>query len=271
MRNLTIISLCGLLLFGATACKNDQVQTAPANITSSVSTSSVTLPHSSTQASSESSTEISTSEATSTTPSEISTEVPVSQDAAPAVSATQQLLNTLEVKGKAPKTGYSRDQFGEAWTDNVDVAGGHNGCDTRNDILQRDLTNKVMKNSCTVLSGTLNDPYTGTVIDFQRGKDTSRAVQIDHIVALSNAWQTGAQQLDVATRTALANDPDNLVAVDGPTNQQKSDYDAASWLPPNKDYRCTYVSHQIEIKARYHLWVTQPEKDAMERVLQTCS
>ncbi|WP_430336143.1 GmrSD restriction endonuclease domain-containing protein [Rhodococcus sp. ACT016] len=182
-------------------------------------------------------------------------------------------LETLPVKGRAPKTGYDRTLFGQAWTDDVTVEGGHNGCDTRNDILKRDLTDITIKpgsNNCTVLTGTLADAYTGRMIAFTRGEGTSNAVQIDHVVALSDAWQKGAQQLDEATRRNLANDPRNLQAVDGPTNGQKSDGDAATWLPPNKAYRCTYVSRQVEVKAAYQLWVTEAEKDAIARVLADC-
>jgi len=178
------------------------------------------------------------------------------------------VLATLPVKGRAPKTGYSRDQFGQAWAD-VD----RNGCDTRNDILRRDLTGTALKpgtHDCVVLSGTLNDPYTATAIAFVRGSSTSSAVQIDHVVALSDAWQKGAQQLSAAQRLALANDPLNLLAVDGPTNTKKSDGDAATWLPPNKAYRCEYVARQISVKATYSLWVTQAEHDAMARVLGDC-
>jgi hypothetical protein len=122
-------------------------------------------------------------------------------------------LNSLPVKGRAPTTGYDRDQFGPAWSDNVAVQGGHNGCDTRNDVLRRDLTNIVLKadtGGCTVLSGTLQDAYSGKTINFVRGTTTSSAVQIDHIVALSNAWQTGAQQLSLDKRRDFANDPLNL-------------------------------------------------------------
>lgn len=182
-------------------------------------------------------------------------------------------LSGLAVKGRAPKTGYSRAQFGEAWTDDVDVEEGRNGCDGRNDILQRDLVNITFKpgaNDCTVLSGTLHDPYTGRTIPFVRGKNTSSDVQIDHVVALSNGWQTGAQQLTAQERKNFANDPRNLQATDGPTNQQKSDGDAATWLVPNKAYRCTYVARQVDVKAAYRLWVTPPEKAAIERVLTNC-
>ncbi|MCY0905826.1 DUF1524 domain-containing protein [Arthrobacter sp. H14-L1] len=179
------------------------------------------------------------------------------------------VLSTLAVKGRAPKTGYARTQFGPAWAD-VD----HNGCDTRNDILKRDLTGVTAKagtRDCLILTGTLQDPYTATVIPFTRGAVTSTAVQIDHVVALSDAWQKGAQQLTLAQRTALANDPLNLLAVDGPTNQKKSDGDAATWLPPAKSYRCDYVSRQISVKATYGLWVTQAEHDAMAGILADCA
>jgi hypothetical protein len=195
------------------------------------------------------------------------------QPAAVDAQAALDQLNTLAVKGRAPKTGYSRDQFGQAWSDDVSVSLGRNGCDTRNDILARDLVDTTFKpgtRNCIVLTGTLHDVYTGKRISFTRGQDTSAAVQIDHVVALSNSWQTGAQQLDAKTRRDLANDPRNLLAVDGPANQQKSDGDAATWLPAAKSYRCTYVSKQIEVKAAYRLWVTQAEKDAITRILSAC-
>lgn len=198
--------------------------------------------------------------------------VPAVADAGSAQEALS-ILATLPIKGRAPKTGYDRDLFGQAWTDDVDVEFGHNGCDTRNDILRRDLTVIALKsgsNGCAVQTGTLADAYTGTTISFVRGADTSSDVQIDHMVALSNAWQTGAQQLDPATRQNFANDPRNLQAVDGTANQQKSDGDAATWLPSNKAYRCTYVVRQVDVKAAYGLWVTPPEHDAIVRVLGDC-
>jgi hypothetical protein len=174
-------------------------------------------------------------------------------------------LADLLVKGRAPMTGYSRAQFGPAWED-VD----HNGCDTRNDILRRDLTAMTLSGSCVVLTGSLHDPYTAKVIAFRRGVATSTAVQIDHVVALGDAWQTGAQQLSAQARLALANDPLELLAVDGPTNEAKGDADAASWLPPNKGFRCQYVATQVAVKTRYHLWVTAAEKAAITRVLTSC-
>jgi hypothetical protein len=178
------------------------------------------------------------------------------------------VLETLAVKGRAPKTGYTRAQFGQAWAD-VD----RNGCDTRNDILKRDLTGIIYKagtRSCVVASGTLVDRYSGETINFIRGNVSSMEVQIDHVVALSNAWQTGAFKLSADERKALANDPMNLFAVKGRLNSQKGDGDAATWLPPLKSFRCTYVAQQIAVKAKYSLWVVAPEKAAMTAILAKC-
>lgn len=174
-------------------------------------------------------------------------------------------LATLIVKGRAPKTDYAREQFGSGWAE-VDA------CDMRNYILQRDLVEVVLdaQDNCTVVKGVLNDKYTNTIIQFTRGAKSSSAVQIDHVVALSDAWQKGAQNIDVATRAEFANDPLNLLAVDGPANNQKKDSDAASWLPPYKGYRCQYVARQIAVKKKYNLWVTQAEHDTMKKVLQSC-
>ena len=187
---------------------------------------------------------------------------------APTAGTAAALLDTLAVKGRAPRTGYDRERFGQAWADTD-----RNGCDTRNDILRRDLRAIVIRagtHGCVVVSGTLADPYTGTAIAFVRGAATSSRVQIDHVVALSDAWQKGAQQWSTLTRTRFANDPLNLLAVDGPTNQRKSDGDAATWLPPRTSYRCAYVARQTAVKARYGLWVTAAERDAVRRVLATC-
>ena len=173
-------------------------------------------------------------------------------------------LNKLEVKGRAPKTGYTRSQFPH-WSDPD-----RNGCDARNDILKRDLTNITYKSGtrdCKVIAGQLLDPFSGKVITFST---TKVVIDIDHVVALSNAWQTGAAYFDKNTRLLIANDPINLLAVDAKLNRQKGDGDAATWLPPNKAFRCEYVSRQVSVKAKYSLWVTPPEKEAITRVLNQC-
>lgn len=189
------------------------------------------------------------------------------QVAPPGESASTELardeLEKLPIKGRAPKTGYARTQFGNGWEQQGD-------CDTRNIILRRDLKDVQVSETCKVLRGTLDDPYTGTQIAFVRGAGTSDAVQIDHVVALSNAWQTGAQQLTSEQRVALANDPLELIAVDGPANQQKSDGDAATWLPSNRAFRCQYVARQVAVKRAYSLWVTPAEHDAIRSVLESC-
>jgi hypothetical protein len=172
-------------------------------------------------------------------------------------------LSKLATKGRAPKTGYTRAQFGDGW-EKV------NGCDTRNIILNRDMTDVKIDEKCDVLSGVLNDPYTGKMIYFTRGGDTSSSVQIDHVVALSDAWQTGAQQFTIQKRIELANDPLELLAASGSANIQKSDGDAATWLPSNKSFRCSYIARQIAVKLKYSLWVTQAEHDSMLTVLDKC-
>jgi hypothetical protein len=187
--------------------------------------------------------------------------------AAPPGSALAALAG-IEVRGRAPRTGYEREQFGNGWVDTD-----RNGCDTRNDVLARDLTGETFRpgtNDCVVLSGTLEDPYSGRTIAFRRGEDTSDDVQIDHVVALSDAWQKGAQGWDDERRRAFANDPLNLLAVDGPLNGQKGDGDAATWLPPNRSYRCSYVARQVAVKVGYGLWVTRAERDAVATVLAGC-
>ncbi len=176
-------------------------------------------------------------------------------------------LDALQVKGRAPRTGYSREEFGPRWAD-VD----RNGCDTRNDVLRRDLLDVTADpgtRGCVVLRGTLDDPYTGTLIEFERGERSSE-VQIDHVVALADAWQKGAQGWDRDTRTRFANDPANLLAVDGSANQRKGAGDAATWLPPNTGYRCAYALRQAVVKASYGLWVTRAEHDALTRSVDRC-
>ena len=192
----------------------------------------------------------------------------ISQSQADSVASGLSIIEAQVTKGRAAKTGYTRAQFGQTWAD-VD----RNGCDTRNDILKRDLTAEVFKEKtreCVVLSGTLIDPFSGETINFVRGNTSSMEVQIDHVVALSNAWQTGAFKLSIKERTAFANDPLNLLAVKGRLNSQKGDGDAATWLPPLKSYRCDYVARQIAVKIKYKLWFTAPEKEAMVRILKSC-
>lgn len=185
----------------------------------------------------------------------------------PVPGGALEVVEELTVKGRAPKTGYEREVFGSGWLDPEGV-----GCDTRNLMLQRDLDDVVLRDNseCVVETGTLKDPFSAEVIKFQRGQETSMEVQVDHLVALSDAWQKGAQDWDEDKRILFANDPLNLLAVTGELNQEKGDADAATWLPPNKGFRCSYVARLVAVKAHYGLWVTQAEQDAMRRVLTSC-
>jgi hypothetical protein len=173
-------------------------------------------------------------------------------------------LGKLAVKNAVSKDGYSRNQFSQGW-------GYLEGCDMRNRILQRDLAQVALDDDdCIVLSGVLEeDPFTGKRIEFKRGKETSNDLHIEHLVAVSDAWRKGAQELPEEKRWEFYNDPLNLVAVDGPANVQKGDKDASAWLP-RPEYRCRYVARQIAVKRRYELWVTKIELNAMKRVLATC-
>ena len=190
---------------------------------------------------------------------------------APAMPTSRQqqlattVLGELDVRPAASKSGYNRKLFSDGWA-KVD------SCTIRDKILARDMTDVRYRtpDNCTVIAGSLNDPYTAKIIHFVRGPNTSSAIQIDHVVAVSNAWQSGAQQLSKAQREQLYNDPLELIAVDGPANEQKGDSDAAGWLPANPAYDCPYVARQVAVKKKYHLWVTVAEHAAMEKVLRIC-
>jgi len=179
-------------------------------------------------------------------------------------AAARAVIAGVTTAGRGPRTGYGRDQFGPSWTDDVSVPLGHNGCDTRNDVLRRDLlsvTTRPGTHDCVILSGRLVDPYTARTIDFAKAQATK--VQIDHVVPLSYAWQLGAARWTAERRTDFANDPLNLLAVDGPTNESKSDSGPASWLPPNTSVRCSYAVRFAQVARRYRLPVTSADKAMM--------
>lgn len=175
------------------------------------------------------------------------------------------VLEKLEVKGRAPKTGYSRDQFYDEWPK-------EKGCNLRQRILKRDFGESAVlaDDNCTVIGGKFIEPYIGEEKEFSDKNQISKGIQIDHIVALSDAWQKGAQYKSKDARYNIATDPLNLVAADASANMQKSDGDAATWLPKNKSFRCQYVARQISVKYKYELWVSSAEKDAMQNVLAKC-
>lgn len=174
-----------------------------------------------------------------------------------------EILEKLEVKGRAPKTGYTRDEFYSGWP-SVE------GCSLRQRIIKREFGESAVLDGCNVIAGEYDEPYTGEHMVFKVREEISKGIQIDHVVALSDAWQKGAQNLDKDARYKIATDPLNLLAVDGAANEKKSDGDAATWLPSNKKFRCQYVARQISVKYKYTLWVTEAEKNAMARILENC-
>ncbi len=173
-----------------------------------------------------------------------------------------EILAKLEVKGRAPKTGYNREQFYDGWP-TVD------GCSLRQRIIKREFGDSAVLDGCDVVAGEYVEPYTGEFRRFTTREEISK-LQIDHVVALSDAWQKGAQYTTKEVREKIATDPLNLLAVDGAANQQKSDGDAATWLPHNKRFRCQYVARQVSVKYKYGLWVTEAEKNAIQRILENC-
>lgn len=173
------------------------------------------------------------------------------------------VLEWLEVKGRAPKTGYNREEFYSGWP-TVE------GCSLRQRIIKREFGESAVMDGCNVVAGEYEEPYTGEYKSFTTKEEISKGVQIDHVVALSDAWQKGAQYMPQETRREIATDPLNLLAVDAAANEKKSDGDAATWLPSNKKFRCQYVARQISVKYKYGLWVTETEKEAMSRVLESC-
>lgn len=189
----------------------------------------------------------------------------------PQYDMARRRLKDLPVRGWDRTSDFRRFQFGEAWSDDVNVEFGHNGCNTRDDILRRDLKSLVVRPfTCFAQSGTLVDPYTATTIEFVRGPQTSNSVEIDHVVALADAWYKGARAWDPQRRLDFANDPRNLLAVSPKANFDKAFRDAASWLPPNQAFRCDFVARQVDVKAAYGLWLSAKERNAMTDVLARC-
>ncbi|BBY21661.1 HNH endonuclease family protein [Mycobacterium stomatepiae] len=169
---------------------------------------------------------------------------------------------------------YRRSAFGDSWDDDNDAPGGRNGCDTRDDILDRDLVDKtfvaIKRCPTAVATGTLHDPYTNTTIAFQRGAKVGESVQIDHIVPLAYAWDMGASGWPDAERRRFANDPANLLAVQGQANQDKGDLPPALWMPPNRAFACQYAMQFIAVLRGYQLPVDQASAGALRQAAATC-
>ncbi|MEV6180725.1 HNH endonuclease family protein [Streptomyces sp. NPDC052015] len=189
---------------------------------------------------------------------------PVTTDADKA--AARKLIEELSTKGRGPQTGYDRDKFGYAWMDTADgVPLARNGCDTRNDLIRRDGQNLRFRtgSDCVVIAMTLDDPYTGTTIEWRKQK--AAEVQIDHVVPLSYSWQMGSSRWSENKREQLANDALNLMPVEGRANSAKGDSGPASWLPPDKRIRCAYAVRFAQVAVKYELPVTEPDKRMMLR------
>jgi len=184
------------------------------------------------------------------------------------------LAGLTEIPARVRGHDYRRDAFGRSWTDDTSAPGGYNGCDTRNDILDRDLVDKtyVSIKRCpnAVGTGTLIDPYTSEVVPFTRGNKVGAAVQIDHIVPLALAWDLGARDWSQETRIRFSNDPANLLAVDGPTNQDKSDQQPADWMPPNTAFHCQYAMQFIAVLRGYALPVDAPSAAVLRDATESC-
>lgn len=193
----------------------------------------------------------------------------------PTVASGTDVLAGIAIVGERTRRhDYRRSVFGEAWDDNNDAPGGHNGCDTRNDILNRDLADitHVSTKRCpdAVATGTLHDPYTNATVAFTRGAKVGEAVQIDHIVPLAYAWDMGAAGWPSATRLRFANDPANLLAVAGRANQDKGDAQPALWMPPNTAFGCQYAMAYLAVLRGYALRLDQPSADVLRRAAASC-
>lgn len=184
------------------------------------------------------------------------------------------LAGITVVPARTHRYDYRRTQFGNAWDDDNDAPGGHNGCDTRDDILNRDLVDitHVSTRRCAdaVAAGTLHDPYTNAVVAFTRGAKVGEAVQIDHIVPLAYAWDMGASAWSYRQRLRFANDPANLLAVAGQANQDKADGGPGQWMPPNRAFACQYAIAYLAVLRGYALRVDQPSADALRVAAGTC-
>jgi len=193
---------------------------------------------------------------------------------APVAAERRRVLALIDGVALGPRLGrggYERERFGPDWTDGAPITWGGNGCRTREDVLRRDLRATTLRpgtpdadgRDCVVLEGLLNDPYTGRLIEFSKSRPTE--VQIDHVIPLFYAWQLGARDWPAVKREQFANDPLNLLAVDGRANQQKSASGPASWLPPVRELRCAYAVRFARVARRYALPVTRADRTDMRR------
>lgn len=161
--------------------------------------------------------------------------------------------------------------YGPAWSDDTGAPLAHNGCDTRNDLLARSMTQLVYRDNtheCVVIAGVLDDPYTGQRIEFR--KEAAHEVGIDHLIPRARAWDLGAWKWTPEQRATFANDPANLIAVSGRANSSKSDRGPGEWLPINANYRCTYIARYLAVSISYDLPITQADHSAARLQAKHC-
>jgi hypothetical protein len=177
------------------------------------------------------------------------------------LASVNSMLKTLPVSPEYP-SGYDRDLF-KHWSD------ADKDCfNTRAEVLQLETSTKTSHSStCTIKNGKWYSPYDNVTL-VEAGK-----LDVDHVVALKEAWDSGAKKWDSRSREAFANDlgyAGSLIAVSLGSNRSKSDRDIAEWLPTNASYRCTYVAVWVSVKWRWSLTVDAAEKTAISNVLKGC-
>lgn len=201
-------------------------------------------------------------------------EVTVGRGAPVVPAGTDVLAGIAVVSARERGSDYRRAAFGEAWDDDTGAPGGHNGCDTRDDILDRDLADKTYTATrrCprAVAAGTLRDPYTSDTVVFVRGSRVGASVQIDHIVPLAYAWDMGARDWTDERRRRFANDPANLLAVDGQANQDKGDMGPGEWMPPNSAFWCAYAVQFIDVLRGYRLVLDEASAQRLRQATARC-
>lgn len=169
-------------------------------------------------------------------------------------------LKDLRVAEAGSMHGYRPSKFPD---DDSDA----NGCDTRDDVLARDLGDVHRDGSCTVTSGTLRDPYTGRTVRYRR--DHPGTVRVEHVVPLPVAWRSGASDWDQAERTRFANDADTLVAVAARTARDRGERPPDRWRPARR-YQCAFAQRYVTVAHDYDLTVTKAQHDALDTMLGGC-
>jgi len=186
--------------------------------------------------------------------------VPTAAQAATYSAPLSQAIAELPVAGEV-RTGYDRDLF-RLW---VDADG--DGCSTRNEVLVQEAEEAPSVGSgCALTGGRWYSYYDGA------SQTAPADLDIDHMVPLAEAWDSGARSWASATREAYANDLGDyrtVVAVTDSVNQTKSDQDPAEWLPAQQ--QCRYLREWVAVKHRWSLSIDSAEKSALTSLASGCS